>query len=335
VGDLVALLKQSGLQPHLADLSASIIARCCETKNQQMAFSQSGAIPLLVQMLCSGHPKMQESSLDAIGAIGRGNPELVKTFIDYPLGALIKAGKGDATIMSLIIGFLHDKRPSMRLIAATCLANFHHCGGINRVEDVVMHVLPTLVKLFDESSQTIREKAPMIFGYLVSDSEALQKAASEMDAITKLAGILTTLSKSSEVQDDCESESGMNHQNRLKESALIALGAVCSLREECRKQVIDARVLPIIVQCMESPHVSIRTAACQCTRSLSRSVKNLRTSLVDAGIALPLFKLLSDPSVVVQTAASATLCNIVLDFSPMKKVRIWWPRCSIIRIDFA
>ena len=60
-------------------------------------------------------------------------------------------------------------------------------------------------------------------------------------------------------------------------------------------------------------------AACLCAKSLSRSIRNLRSSLLDAGITAPLFKLLKDESDEVKGAACATICNIVLGFSYLKK----------------
>ncbi len=94
------------------------------------------------------------------------------------------------------------------------------------------------------------------------------------------------------------------------------------MREENRRQALDAKILPRIKVALSSPYVGVRAAACQVTRSLSRSVKNLRTCLVDSGIAVPLVKLLKDVNLAVQIAASATLCNIILDFSPMKSIII-------------
>ncbi|KAI9345630.1 armadillo-type protein [Obelidium mucronatum] len=122
--------------------------------------------------------------------------------------------------------------------------------------------------------------------------------------------------------DNSDAISGSKTYETVAESCLLAISSVCSLREDCRKQVIDAKLLPLIVTALSNPSTKLRSAACKCTRSLSRSVKNLRTSLVDAGIASPLFILLNDPNIQVQTSASATLCNIVLDFSPMKKTVI-------------
>lgn len=83
--------------------------------------------------------------------------------------------------------------------------------------------------------------------------------------------------------------------------------------------MIDEKLLPYIVAGLSIHNGPIRSAACKCIKSLSRSVKNLRTSLTDAGIAKPLYKLLFDTNVEVLVMASAAICNIILDFSPIKK----------------
>lgn len=100
---------------------------------------------------------------------------------------------------------------------------------------------------------------------------------------------------------------------------MIAIAAATLLKEECRTQAIESKVLPHVISGLNSKQPNVRLAACQCTKSLSRSVSHLRTSLVDVDVAPPLIKLLYDESIVVQAAACGALCNLVLEFSPMKK----------------
>jgi hypothetical protein len=66
--------------------------------------------------------------------------------------------------------------------------------------------------------------------------------------------------------------------------------------------------------------VSVLVAACDLVQVLSRSVSILRTSLIDAGVALPLFNLLTHPDIEVQIAATKVHCNLLLEFSPMREV---------------
>lgn len=267
---------------NLAELSASIIARCCETNEQQNQFAQAGAVPLLTRMLFGNHPKSHVAALDALGSLARENRVLAKSLLEGPNHSI------ESDLISLVTRLLHDANPSMRLIAATALTNIYRTGVIpDHENDIIVHVLPVLIKLFNETQPTIQVNAPLVLAYLVSESEPMQKAAAESDAVSKLATMLTNAA-----QFELSSGSADSNNERIKESALLAIAAVCSLREECRKQVIDAKVLSAIVAAMEHKSVGVRAAACQCTRSLSRSVKNLRTSLVDAGIALPLFKVI-------------------------------------------
>lgn len=110
------------------------------------------------------------------------------------------------------------------------------------------------------------------------------------------------------------------YYERVLESALLATSALSATSEECRKSIVESNFLSILVDALGSESTVVKIAACQCARGLSRSVKNLRTNLFDAGISKPLLRLLNDPSIAVQTTACATLCNMVLEFSPLKKV---------------
>lgn len=51
----------------------------------------------------------------------------------------------------------------------------------------------------------------------------------------------------------------------------------------------------------------------------SGSLQNLRTALLDAGVVAPVLELVSDPELDLRIAASAALCNLVLEFTPMKQ----------------
>ncbi|KAG0279634.1 hypothetical protein BGZ96_001887 [Linnemannia gamsii] len=297
---------QEIVQVHTAELVASILARCCETLEQQMQIADSGAIPLLMRLLASGISKSQEAALGALAALVKDNPELAQVI------AQMRLEKGERPA-PFILRLVRDKSPTMRLAAATCLTYLNRAGVIPEHDgDIMLIVLPILVKML-QLTGAVQETAPQVLAHLIWESENMQKAVCDMEAIPKLASIISQMDEEDNVYGI------VGQKDKLKENSLLALAAISQLKEDCRKQVIEAKVLSHIVSAMSHPAVGVRAAACQCTRSLSRSVKNLRTSLVDAGIENPLFQLLSDEDLGVLRSATATLCNIVLDVSPMKK----------------
>ncbi|KAG0358941.1 hypothetical protein BGZ54_010209 [Gamsiella multidivaricata] len=299
-------MSQEVVHLHTAELVASILARCCETTDQQMQIAASGAIPLLMRLLASSVCKSQEAALGALAALVKDNSELARII------AQMRLEKGERPA-PFILRLVRDKSPTMRLAAATCLTYMNRAGVIpEHNSDIMLTVLPILVKML-QLSGVVQETAPKVLAYLIWESESMQKAVCDMEAIPKLASIISQMDEEDNVYGI------VGQRDKLKENSLFALAAISQMKEDCRKQVIEAKVLPYIVTAMSHPSVGVRAAACQCTRSLSRSVKNLRTSLVDAGIETPLFQLLSDSDPGVLSSATATLCNIVLDVSPMRK----------------
>jgi len=296
----LADFKNKGLV--IAELVTSIIARVCENSGQREIFAQNGGVNPVVDLLGSSYPKAKEAALDALASLSNGHAAISLQIANS------KVADSNESVIQAILDLIKDKRPKTRLLAATCMTNLSRSKAIpNQKSAILQKVLPTLIKLLHESDP-IREKAPLVISNLVAENEEYQKAACEGDAVGTLAYF---------VKDTAGPVS-----TKLKENSLLALSSICLSKEECRKQVIDTKILPFVVTALSHEDAGVREAACQCTRSLSRSATNLRTSLVDAGIAMPLFQLLSDPFIQVRKAACATLCNIVLEFSPMKKIVI-------------
>lgn len=238
------------------------------------------------------------------------------------------------SVVTILLKMLHDQRAPMRLGAATCLAHLYNNAALPDDFDVVVtsEVLPSIIRLFDDHTllssmnTTVQERAINLFAYLVLDHADLQKNSLEADAITKLAKCLLEEGALKSDQEHLTESSSTSdvviNPGKLKESVLLAVAAVSSLTEECRRKVVDFKLLPCITACLENSSSFIRIAACKCAKSLSRSARSLRTNLTAAGITLPLFALLLDTNIDVQIAALAAIGNIVLDFSPMKTIAI-------------
>ncbi|KAI9792981.1 MAG: Armadillo repeat-containing protein 8 [Peltula sp. TS41687] len=136
------------------------------------------------------------------------------------------------------------------------------------------------------------------------------------------------------------------HNLRVRESTLQGLASLAPFIDEYRKKIIDSGVTSFLLQSLKSwedsssgpatnghasgddaGHLtapkgnpaSVIVAACDLARTLSRSVSILRTSLIDSGVASPLFLLLRSSDIEVQIAATAALCNLILEFSPMRE----------------
>lgn len=184
-------------------------------------------------------------------------------------------------------------------------------------------ILPTLVQILKRSFDTVA-KSPKPFWQPRSSSHEVKDPN-----IDPASSTLGRAGLSADVL----------HAFKYRASALLALAALAGDQDGLRKLVIEMGAATHIIEAMvpysennESGAATIAAkdgnpeavlvAACKVTRSLSRSVSVLRTSLIDHGVAQPVYELLMHPSVKVQIAATEVITNLVLEMSPMRPVRI-------------
>lgn len=140
----------------VSEVAARVLARCCETKEHQLALANAGGLQSLVSLL-AGSVKIREASLDALAALTKNNKQLSET--------VIKMDNGEA--LASIIRLITDKSPLTRLLACMCLANIgKSCpGGYAQEADVRANMLNILMRLLDEPNQ-VGQDAPGMVSFL-------------------------------------------------------------------------------------------------------------------------------------------------------------------------
>lgn len=144
-------------------------------------------------------------------------------------------------------------------------------------------------------------------------------------------------------KDEAKGIIGSDLGARTREAVLISLAALAFQHEPTRSFLSETTppFLPHLRKALSHPSYGVRAAACQLARALSRTVAILRTSLIDSGIGEEVYNLLKreveahgvkdelgggtsqdlgERAWTVEVAATATLCNLIADFSPLKSV---------------
>ncbi|KAL7623833.1 hypothetical protein AAE478_005389 [Parahypoxylon ruwenzoriense] len=274
--------------------------------------------------------------------------------------ALVRSGSGNEILMAASIltslfkaGFSYKTREaSIGLLVVPVLLSM-----LNEVEAKTKGIDYNNCNRDTTSTLNIIEEAPAILARLITDSESLQKAAFDSGAVRTVCKLLKDsydvpppLAKSwswsthnrtpdptEEVPPECRlGEEGQQrylvHRIKVRESTLRAIGALATFKDEYRKAIVDQEAIHFIVESLNqdpSKPISVTVAACYAVRMLSRSVNILRTALVDHTVSTPLFQLLRHHDVEVQVAATASICNLVMDFSPMRESLV---EAGILRI---
>ncbi|KAJ6692014.1 ARMADILLO REPEAT-CONTAINING PROTEIN 8 [Salix purpurea] len=115
----------------------------------------------------------------------------------------------------------------------------------------------------------------------------------------------------------------INYIPKRLQGVLLALADLCSKLESCRLTFLSLKVLNQVIDALTHDCADVRTSACICLRSITRSIKNLCAgNFMDEMLVIPLIRLLDDPSVSVQVAALGVISNIVVDFTTRKSTFI-------------
>ncbi|WVR04430.1 hypothetical protein IAU60_001433 [Kwoniella sp. DSM 27419] len=292
--------------------------------------------------------KLIEAALELLAALIKGQPGLasaVRSWSTWEIDEMQVDDAGEEAelptregLLSHLIDLVTLGPASVRTAAASCLTNILKADKglrtLDRVRSTVINLqlLEEVTKLLSTDNPEERVRLCFILAALVSDDATLQKSADDRGCTERVMVMLLTIN-----QDQEDGEVNDDLASRSREAALLALASLAMQHEPTRMRIADhdPPILPIVLSALSSPSYGVRAAACQLGRAMSRNISILRTTLVDSGVGEEIIKLLQrevaardaspdssdclgDRVWTVEVIATATIANIVADFSPLR-----------------
>lgn len=327
---LVMLL--SGSDEGIAEVCAVILSSSVHHEHQAKVYQQAGAIPALVMLLCrTNHERCVEACLNAMAALARQDRYIAQTLAS------------PHNINFLVLPFTRSLLHALRLSACRLLTIFRSAAQLpSGLDAIVTTALVGLLDTGDIRSQTL---TALTLAELVHGAEEMQKVATQENAIESLTELVKSSVDSPDDMDtdtptsanpeesDLETSRNMEQpgeKTSLRAAATTAMAALCSECDDAREKFISVQVLPYIVDGLSDRDCDVVMASVKCIRSLTRSVKIVRRDITREGVCRALLNLLSSENNDVRRVSSATLCNLVLDFSPVRSVAL--EECGTIKL---
>ncbi|GAA5964482.1 hypothetical protein JCM3765_006298 [Sporobolomyces pararoseus] len=298
----------------IADHICTLLSRTIRGLDEQQAIALGGrgkeTLAALRRLVEFGSEKVQEGALNALTANIRDS--------HVALLSLLELGGTGTTAERLqpFVSLAQSTTPSVRLAAIT------FCAAASKLQPSSSTVAldPAILLTLIEKEPSLRGAAAHAFAYLVSKDPEAQKRAALANCFDIFRRVLDSIPS---LADTHRTGLPLEEDINTREGLLVSLGSLTADSETNRRLLLDAKLLPHVLESLFYPVVAIRAAACQVIRALSRSVNVLRTDLVEAHAEGSLIQLLrSDEDEEVQTTATAVFSNLLLEFSPMRKVLI-------------
>ena len=317
--NLVSLL--SSADEGVAEVCAVILARTCVSLTQVTCFERVSAIPALVSLMCrTNHERCIEACLNALSSLARYSRAISQTLT------------GQHALIPVVLPFTRSSTHSLRLSACRLFTIFYSAGHLPSDLDGV--VTTSLVNLLEIENLDTQILTASTLAELVQGSLELKTIATEAGAVKILANILakftmSTKKKNKEQTDNQdehqigeleqqESVQTTNKRMALRASVMTSLASLAHGYNIVGDTIVELNVLPNITSGLFDKDPKVVLSSIKCIRSLSRSVKVLRRDIADESVGIQLLQLLGSEDNEIRRCASATVGNLVLEFSLLR-----------------